>query len=231
MGKFDIKRKKFSRILPSGVPIEMQIFIADHQDWIMKEDQNKSRKGIEKMFKDCVISIGDVESPPDELFNKILPNDRSYILFETRQESNELNPNFVFDYEWPVKQDGKKRKLRKIVIFDRQDFPRKPYLWVYNEMTRKYYEYKGYSTEEIQKIEITPETQSEILDNDFPEMYDNYETMLSENSNQKVTLPNSTAVVHYKLINFGAQKAHLINSRNKEMSSHAHILLHDPVYA
>lgn len=226
MGKFDGKRKQFTRVLPSGVPVTLRVFIADHQDWITKNDEETRRNGIDKMLRDCVVKLGNVDNPDRELLDKFLTNDRAYALFQIRQESNTLNPNFLFNYEFPVGADGKKRVKRFEVIFNREDFPQKPYKWVYDRMVEDYKK----SLDKPDTYELSRNEESDILLNEFPVVYENYEQMLAEQSKRKVTLPDSEAVVHWTLLDAKQERQYGRNKKASSISSHDQVLQHKPQY-
>lgn len=226
MGKFNYQRPVEKVILPSGVEAELTTLIGDHQDWITKNDPNQVRNGIDRLFKDCVVSIGGVK-PTKEMLQNFLVNDKMFCLFFIRQFSNKRNKDFVFKYEFPVDKQGKKRVQKYEVEFNREDFPQKPYSWVFEKMKKEYYSENKLDLEEDK---VTDKIENAILGMKFIKCYETYEDMLAEQSEQKIVLPDSEVEVFWTLLNSKKERSFGISKQNKDASSHDQIFIHSPVF-
>lgn len=211
-------------MLPSGVLVVLQTFIGDHQDWITKANESQRMNGIDRLFKDCIVEIGGVK-PTDETLKRILSNDRAFCLFQIRQESNKLNKNFTFKYEFPV-LDGKKREEKYVVEFNTEDFEQRPYSWVFEAMKAEYIEEKEIPFSE----KITDKMEKEILQKDFIKCYESYDEMLQAQSEQKIVLPDTKVEVTWTLLDVQKERAFTLAKGKKDGSTHDQLLIRNPVY-
>lgn len=213
-------RKKFSRVLPSGVPVTLQAFVGKHQAIITNNDAEKRKEGIAEMMADCIVSLGNVPNPSKDVLNKLLINDRAYILFETRQESNTENDSFTFDYEFA--SQGKKRKQRYKIEFNKEDFPQRPYKWVHDAMVETY---------RIEN-ELTGDLTQSDFDNlavlDFPQIYDSYDQMLEDQKKRELILPSCKVKIEWHLVD--VKREDMYTRGKTQTNSHDQLLMRSPMY-
>lgn len=217
-------RRSQVKVFPSGVEVEMQNLIGAHQAMITNSDDKQRKNALNNILLDCCKRIGEKTTITMKDIEKLLSNDRAYFLFELRMFSNRLSPNFTFDYEFPVDKNGSKRKQRFEVIFDRADFPQRPYKWVQDKMVA------DYTAENNINQELTDDLIEKITSTDFPILYQDYDQMLEENLEQTVTLPDSQCEVTWTLLQVASEDKYATGVAKRNFSSHDQLLQRNPKY-
>ena len=223
MVKFNV-RKQGELITPSGIKVGLLSLLGKHQALITNQSDKKRLSGFEEMLFDCIDYIG--EKSKDKLTKKdilrLLETDRKAILFKLRQLSNNDNSEFIFDYEFPT-ENGQKLKDRKVVDFNNENFPIKPFSWVLDQMKTSYmlkYKLKNLNDDQIQ----------DVLKEDIPEMFDSYDDILNKYQIQEFKLPECGIKVSWKLLTAeGSTKFQGIISEDN-VNSHTQIQMHSPTY-
>lgn len=221
------QRRSTSRVTPSGVPCEIySLKGVDQADITINEDA-KRKKAINKMLLRALKSLGNKDSSSLTLkdVERLLEEDRKYLLWELRMFSNETGGNlFIFDYEFPVK-DQQKRRSRYTVEFNREQFPFRPYKWVGEKMIADYKE-----ANQVQG-EINDEERLICFQNtNYPVMYDSYEDMLTTNLQQEMVLPVSKVKVFWRMLTEERREELAKKIPLNQVSSHTPIWLRDPRY-
>jgi len=224
MERFSARRSQ-ELVFPSGVKFGMLSLIGEHQRLITEQDEKKRRNAIDDMLLDCISYIGNKEKVTKEDIEKLLSQDRAFALFELRKFSNRRSPNFIFDYEFPVDKTGNRRKQRYEVIFDKKDFPTRPYYWVVEQMVAKHKEQnsiKKLSEEDIEDLFKNVEL--------FPVYYESYEEMLDTHKNQTLVLEDSGVTVSWELLDGKYERVYSLNNNAKSATSHTQLELRKAVY-
>lgn len=218
------KRRETSVVITSGIKVGILSLIGKYQSWITNQDVNKRKKAIDEMLLDSISFIGDNKKISMSDIKKLLNMDRKFLLFALRQFSTKQEPSFVFDYEFPVK-NGLKRKKRFVVTFDKESFPVKPYHWVESEMIKNFKVENGISDEDV----LSEEDKIKALEMDYPEMYINYDDIISEQKNNQYKLEESGITVEYDLLS--VEKENEIGNKNQEhLTSHTYISMRNARY-
>lgn len=220
-------RRKQELVFPSGVKFGMLSLLGEHQRLITEQDEKKRRSAIDDMLLSCISYIGNKEKVTKEDIENLLSMDRAYALFELRKFSNKRSPNFVFDYEFPVDKTGNRRKQRYEVIFDKKDFPTRPYSWVLDVMAKEYIEKNGITSDTLEDEVVEDLCKNVEL---FPVIYDSYQEMLSIHKYQKTKLEDSNVEVSWQLLDGKYEKVYSINNSSKRATSHTQLLLRKPTY-
>lgn len=230
MGKIlNLQRRKETYVTPSGVEIGLLSMYGDHQALITNSDEKKRRNAIDEMLKDCIEFIGNNREVTMKDVEALLSFDRSAILFRLRQFSNLRSPNFLFDYEFPVTNNGDRRKQRYEVIFNKRDFPQRPAYWVMEKMVADYRKELG--LDENAKAELTEDQISDMLEkHTFPVCYESYSEMLEKHKFQTVKLIDAGVEVHWEMLDGATEKKYADSKRQKEVSSHDQLLQRNPKY-
>lgn len=226
MGKFKATRRSVEKVMPSGVAITMLNLTGEHQALITSSDEKKRRNAIDEMLLGCISRIGDNYSPTLEDIGRLLSQDRAWCLFELRQFSNKRSPNFIFDYEYPVDDNGYRRKQRYEVIFNREDFPQRPYYWTFEKMAEDYKKENGIEL----KCDLSENQIASMLEKPYPELFSNYNEMLEIYKKQEVLLEDSNVVVYWEMMDGDKEKSYAKNANKKNVSSHDQILQRNPRY-
>jgi len=224
MVKFSIRKQEKMTAL-SGIEIGIRSLLGAHQALITQQSEKKRVEGFEELLFDCIDYIGEKKKPELTLNNikRLLEGDRKHILIRIRQLSNNHDPLFIFDYEFPT-EDGKKLKERKTVDFNYTNFPVKPYYWVRNEMESQ----SGAVThpEGDRAGELTGLSDG----GNIPVMFTDYSEILEKYKEQKFVLPESGVTVIYNLL-IAEETAKFATALVKErINSHTQIQMHAPVY-
>lgn len=194
-------------VFPSGVPFTVRAFIGGDMEKLSTTVGDIGAKAFVQLIKDCVISIGDVAEITDTLINRLLTNDRKYLLIFLRQFSLNFKENFEFTHEWAVDGDGQKKDVTPhSVVID--SFETIPYYWV---------------KERIEKLTES----NEEFEKEFPIVYTNYEEMLSNNLNQTTTLKSTGMVVSWDLLT-GAQENLFAHFTKKQRHINLPIVMRNP---
>lgn len=226
MGNFLNTRRTQVKVLPSGVEIEMMNLIGEHQALITNSDEKKRKTAIDEMLLGCVKRIGDKTHITLTDIERLLSQDRAWALFELRQFSNRRSQNFIFDYEFPVDENGNRRKQRYEVIFDKKDFPQRPYYWVVEKMIDDYKE----ENKKPSNYTLSIDELNNLWENEYPIMYSSYDEMLSKYKEQEVLLPDSGVKVIWTLLDGEREKKYSQNVNSKKVTSHDQLLQRNPLY-
>lgn len=214
--------KKEDIILPSGVKATIKGLEGKHQEMITNQDDKKRLEGFKTMLWDCIVSIGNVSNISENYIDKITSFDRKFILWRIRKLSNDDNPKFVFDYEFPAK-NGTKHKERFEIDFDEKSFPTIPSIWVRKKM------YDDYASEKNITGELSYDEKSEAILGDFPVMYDSYDEMLNEHYQKTITLPECQVEIFWHL-STGEDEDKLSKIPNYKNSSHTQFHMRTPKF-
>ena len=75
-------QKTTTKVLPSGVEIEIKGLEGKHQEMITVQDDKKRTEGFRKLLHDCIVRLGDVHNIPENYVDKLTSFDRKFILWE-----------------------------------------------------------------------------------------------------------------------------------------------------
>lgn len=221
------KRKRGFHVLPSGIEIELQALKGKHQEDISINDESKRREAIDTMLYECLVSIGDNKNLTLKDIQAMLSEDRKEALMALRQLSNNNNPNFRFKYEFPT-QHGKRLEDTYEVIFDKEDFPKKPYSWVLEEMKKQHIANNDMADDTVLSDD---EIDAVIKTNDkFPIMFTDYSEILSTYGKQRLVLPDSGLTIVYNLLDGKTESNYTKNLKSNKISSHTYISMRDAKY-
>ena len=223
-GNFKSTRRKQTKVMPSGVEVEMLNLIGAHQALITNSDENRRKNAIDEMLLGCLTRIGNNANITSTHIEILLGQDRAWLLFELRKFSNKRSPNFIFDYEFPVDENGSRRKQRYEVLFNKSDFPQRPYYWVAKKMVENFKE-ENKINRDLSDTEI-----AEIYEGEFPKMYDDYSQMLNEHKEQTLILEDSQTTVHWTMLDGKREKEYSKIVSKKNVSSHDQLMQRNPVF-
>lgn len=226
MGNFKATRRSVDKVMPSGVSITMQNLIGEHQALITSSDEKKRRNAIDQMLLGCITRIGNNYNVTIEDIGRLLSQDRAWALFELRQFSNRRSPNFIFDYEYPVDDNGSRRKQRYEVIFNREDFPQRPYFWVFSKMVEEYKKENNLPDD----YKLSENQEGFILEKEYPVMFEDYKEMLDIYKVQQLVLEDSGVTVIWEMMDGNKEKEYAKHVNKKQLSSHDQLLQRNPVY-
>lgn len=222
-----------SSVTPSGVPFSVRSLSGYDQNTISKKNDNPGEQ-FNKMLADCIITLGEWSQDKGQIKNdkieKLLSNDRKFILIVLRQHSLRYQPEFKFSYEFPM-SGGNRDKQEHSANFTHENFPVVPYKWMRDkiqEIINQNKKIEELSSEEMQELidniyetHNTPETEnlkeSELLKLqsqpvpdghlvDFPVLYDDYNKMLSERLKVEGTFPECGLNYQFELLNGEIEK-------------------------
>lgn len=226
MEKFLSTRRSQDRVMPTGVKVTMRSLTGQHQALITQDDDVKRKTAIDEMILDCIVRIGDKTDIQMSDVEGLLSNDRAWFLFQLRIFSNKQSPDFLFDYEFPVDKGGKRRKQRYKVLFNKEDFPARPYYWVWEKMCSDYRD-----ANEMKATQELTESDLDILHNqEYPEMFQMYSEMLAKYQKQELVLPDSEVKIQWTMTTGLSERLHSERKGNATRSSHDQLLLHNPKY-
>lgn len=217
-------RRKSIFVSPSGIEIEIQSLIGKWQKELTQSNEKKRRNAFDEMLKDCIIRIGEKINITIDDVRKLFREDRKAILFEIRQLSNNRNPIFTFDYEFPTK-DGKKYKQRYNVEFTPEDFPVKPYKWVRDAMMNAYLE----KNELPDNYDLTDSQKSEALSGEFPTLYKDYNEIVEKHKEQHFRLESGHVVV-WRILDGEAERKNQNLLSSDSISSHTQLQVREVKY-
>lgn len=224
MVKFSIRKSK-EIVALSGIKIGIQSLLGAHQAMITAQAEKKRTDGFENLLYDCIEYIGDKRKPELTLndIKRLLEGDRKLILIKIRQLSNNDNPLFVFDYEFPT-EEGQKLKERKTVNFNKENFPIKPYYWVRSEANT---ESQGLD----QPGEESSADRTGWNDSDnIPVMFTDYSQILEAHLKQEFVLPECGIKVFYNLLTAEETSKYAGKLTKETINSHTQIIMRSPTY-
>jgi hypothetical protein len=224
MVKFDIRKRK-EVVSLSGIRVGILSLLGAHQALITRNTEKKRADGFEELLYDCIEYLGAKQKPALMLsdIKRLLEPDRKYLLMHIRQLSNNDDPRFVFDYEFPT-EEGRKLKERKVVDFNKENFPVKPFYWVRDRI-------KEQSGENDQPQEEALAYGTLFGNPDkFPIMFEDYAEILDQFFTQKFVLPEAKVEVQYNLLTAEESAKHAGIVTKDTINSHTQILMRNPVY-
>jgi len=216
-------QKTARTVLPSGVAAEIRGLEGKHQALITSQDEKKRIKGLKTILWDCLRTLGNSNSIPEDYVDKLTSFDRKFLLWEIRRISNEDTKRFVFDYEFPT-DNQRKLKQRFEVEFTNESFPVTPAKWVREKML----EDLMLETGNENLTENSTEFKNKVYSGDFPVCYDNYDAMLEERAKKTLKLPECGVEIYWNLAT-GKDEDRLTNMK-VETNSHTQLHLHSPKY-
>jgi len=224
---FSQTRKSTTKVLPSGIEVELLSLTGKQQKDLTINDESKRKNAIDNMLLDCTGRIGSKTTVTPKDIEKLFSEDRKYMLFELQQFSNDYDPEFRFAYEFPTK-DGKKLKDTYIVMFTKEDFPKRPYKWVMDEMIRLHKE----KNEIAADVELDEDQLKMILiKEEYPVMFtDTYDEIIEKYKQQKTKLKECGVEVVWNVLDGIAEKENAKFTNEKKMSSHTYFQNRDCKY-
>ena len=240
--KTNLKMKHFSRdqfkvrkngttVSPSGVRFGILSLIGKFQSDITIQDEKKRRNAIDNMLLECLTNIGSKTDLTLQDVKNLFAVDRKHLLLEIRKFSNEDDPNFTFDYEFPVK-DGRKRKQRFNVDFNTAQFPVRPFFWLDEKIRESYAKRNDKKVSDIsdEEMENYYRTIEEFptfkVDGDDVE----YDYLLENFKEQSFTFPECGVEIKYNLLTASRENEFSRRMNASLVSSHSQIQMRKPVY-
>lgn len=190
-------KRLFTGVLPSGVEIAVRNLTGGDQETLTASKNTRNGSGFNKMLAGAIERLGDLEGAAitERTIERMLSNDRKDALVMVRQHSLKFQEYFEFAYDWPI--EGNRKQLQQFSVkFDDEDFARKPYFWVAEEMERlaRQREAEGGTSEPLTGFAA------------FPIMYESYNEMLEAQSTQRYKLPESEQMIEWSLLTGEVEK-------------------------
>ena len=119
-----------SIILPSGVEAGITEMLGKHTRYLTEGKNLSNNAGVEAVIADCIAYIGNDNGVKSrEFVQSMLSADREFLLFNIRQFSYEEPKRFLFNYDWPLDNENK-RRTEHIVELSKENFPLKHFSFV-----------------------------------------------------------------------------------------------------
>jgi hypothetical protein len=189
-------------VTPSGVAFSVRALTGYDQNTISKKNDNPGDQ-FNKMIMDCLMSLGTLSKDMIKIqhVEKLLTNDRKFILVTLRQFSLKFQKEFKFKFEWPLRKGSKVKEVEeREVTFDEKSFPIVPYKWMIDKI----------SAIGIENETVELETDKKAIPDGFafnyPVLYESYDQMLAENKIVKGTFPEGGANYQFELLDAAKEK-------------------------
>lgn len=181
-------------VTPSGVAFSVRNLKGKDQRILSSQDSDDNAGRFNEMLCGALQSLG--SKGKHELntndVERLLTNDRKFMLVVLRQHTLNYQKEFEFVYEWPLRASSKDREKKEYSInFTHENFPVKPYAWVRNKI-------EELRTKQESEKETVLTYDGHIVD--FPQLYDSYEEMLATNKLFKGKLPVSGSEFEFELL-------------------------------
>lgn len=179
------------RVTPSGVPFAVRNLLGEDQDTLTKQIK-KSGEGsaFNQMITSALRRLGNLtgDQIKAKVVNQMLSNDRAFVLLTMRQHSLGYKPSFDFRYDWPLRVGSMEKEVVDYsVTLNHKNFPVVPYIWMRDFIKKK----------AIDNPDYNPDGHLEA----FPVIYEDYDTMLSENTLVTGTFPKSGLDYQWEVLN------------------------------